>query len=291
MSNQDDAWLRHQQMRWLHPNGYRWVRPDVVRFLAPGVDPMQAFPAFAFKYSPSQRRVPAGNPDGGQWTGDWNESSSVSNGAPMGDGPGPLGLSEYPGLFAIAAQRPIQTGVLLAGDLPAGSDPGPGIPTEQPPEIPKERPSESAERTKYFRAAADWLARNAGVAGALYEGTMRSVEWLRDWNDVVLAARDGPKSLQDLMDGVGQVRPGYDVHHINEVTAAKLDGYSWEQINAPSNLVSIPRLKHYQITGWYSVRNVEFNGLSPREFLRGQDWETRREVGLGALRRFGVLQR
>jgi hypothetical protein len=119
---------------------------------------------------------------------------------------------------------------------------------------------------------------------------MRTVEWLRDWHDVVLAARDGPKPLQELMDGVGQTRPGYDVHHINEKKAALLDGYSLAQINDPSNLVSIPRLKHYQITGWYSAPSVEFKGKSPREFLRGKSWKMRREVGLRALRKFGVLQ-
>ncbi|QDL96765.1 zinc carboxypeptidase [Rhodopseudomonas palustris] len=296
MSGQDDAWLRHQQKRWLNPNGDRWVRQDVSRFLARDMDPVQAFPALAFKYSPNQPRVPAGNPDGGQWTrdgGGWrspSELGNIRNAARVGGVAGPEASREYPGLFGIAAQRRIRTGVLLAGDLPVGSDPDPGTPTEQPPEIPQTKPSRSAERTTYFRAAADWLARNAGLAGALYEGSMRSVEWLRDWNDVILAARDTPKPLQELMNGVGQARPGYDVHHINEVTAAKLDGYSWAQINDPSNLVSIPRLKHYQITGWYSARSTEFDGLSPRKFLRGKDWETRRKVGLRALRMFGVLE-
>ncbi|MGP9811889.1 hypothetical protein ACTZWT_10295 [Rhodopseudomonas sp. NSM] len=193
-------------------------------------------------------------------------------------------------LFSIVSKEPDRSGVRLAGDLPEGSDPAPGVPGNEPPEIPQKKPAYSADRTRYFRAAADWLARSSGLPGLLYEGSMRSVEWLRDWHDVISAARDGPKPLREFMDGVGQARPGYDVHHINEVKAAKLDGYSLLVINDPSNLVSIPRLKNYQITVWYSAPSVEFDGLSPGEFLRGKSWETRREVGLRALRKFGVLE-
>jgi hypothetical protein len=68
MPSYHDAWLRHQQSRWLRPDGDRWVRPDAARFLAPGADVTKAFPVLARKYSPDQPRVPAGNPDGGQWT-------------------------------------------------------------------------------------------------------------------------------------------------------------------------------------------------------------------------------
>ncbi|WP_319796870.1 hypothetical protein [Nitrobacter sp.] len=68
MPSHHDAWLRHQQSRWLRPDAARWVRPDVAWFLPPGADVAKAFPALARKYSPDQPRVPAGNPDGGQWT-------------------------------------------------------------------------------------------------------------------------------------------------------------------------------------------------------------------------------
>ncbi|WP_244431974.1 hypothetical protein [Rhodopseudomonas sp. B29] len=298
----DDAWLRYQQARWLAPNGERWVRPDAARFLSPGSDLVAIYPALALKYNPNQPRVPAGHSDGGQWT------SGTSSFATSGDRPAvpsasiseatrPMGnvaianvARESTDLFSIAPKEPDRSGVRLAGDLPEGADPTPGEPGNEPPPIPQNKPSRSADRTRYFRAAADWLARNAGLPGLLYEGSMRTVDWLRDWHDVVLAARDGPKPLQELMNGVSLARPGYDVHHINEVAAALLDGYSLSQMNDPSNLVSIPRLKHYQITGWYSAPSVEFKGLSPREFLRGKSWEARREVDLRALRKFGALQ-
>jgi hypothetical protein len=54
--------------RWMRPDAERWIRPDVARFLAPGTDPATIFPALDRKYSPNQPRVPAGDPDGGQWT-------------------------------------------------------------------------------------------------------------------------------------------------------------------------------------------------------------------------------
>jgi hypothetical protein len=67
-------------------------------------------------------------------------------------------------------------------------------------------------------------------------------------------------------------------------------GFSRSQIDDPSNLVSIPRLKHYQITGWYSAKSDAFGGLSPREYLSDKRWEERRRVGLDALVKFGILK-
>jgi len=48
---------------------------------------------------------------------------------------------------------------------------------------------------------------------------------------------------------------GYDVHHIVEQTAAERDGFSRREIDAPGNLVSIPRMKHWEINGWYARPN------------------------------------
>jgi hypothetical protein len=61
-------------------------------------------------------------------------------------------------------------------------------------------------------------------------------------------------------------------------------------IDAPDNLVRIPTLKHWLITGRYQTPNPEFDWLSPREYLRGNGWEVRVRVGKRALIDFGVLQ-
>ena len=141
-----------------------------------------------------------------------------------------------------------------------------------------------------MRAAANWLARNAGIAGDLFTGAMNNVEWLNDRQDLIQAARDEPRTLEDLQARVGLGQPGYDDHHIVEQTWAEYFGFTRSQIDDPSNLASIPRLTHYQITGWYMTPNPDYGGLSPREYLRDKDWETRRQVGLDALKRFKVLQ-
>lgn len=59
------------------------------------------------------------------------------------------GIDEGLGLFQITPATPDRSGVRLAGDPPEGL----GIPSEQPPEIPKEEPKTSMERTMFFRAA------------------------------------------------------------------------------------------------------------------------------------------
>ena len=68
MTNHAGAFETAERARWMRPDAARWIRPDAARFLKPGTDPCNVYPALARKYSPDQPRVPAGNPDGGQWT-------------------------------------------------------------------------------------------------------------------------------------------------------------------------------------------------------------------------------
>lgn len=48
----------------------RWCGKDVVRYDRPEAITTKAASTYAHKYDPDQPRVPAGNPDGGQWTGE-----------------------------------------------------------------------------------------------------------------------------------------------------------------------------------------------------------------------------
>jgi hypothetical protein len=89
---------------------------------------------------------------------------------------------------------------------------------------------------------------------------------------------------------VRQGRPGYEDHHIIEKTAGQRWGLSRSEINDKANVVSIPQLKHYQITGWYMKPSVRFGGKSPREYLADKAPEVRRQVGLNALIDFEVLK-
>ncbi|MGB6175504.1 MAG: hypothetical protein WBF43_03990, partial [Methylocella sp.] len=81
------------------------------------------------------------------------------------------------------------------------------------------------------------------------------------------------------------------VHHIVEKTPARNDKKIPDAlIDGPDNLVRVPRLKHWEITGWFMSPNERYNDLSPREYLRGKSREERRKVGLKALIEAGVLK-
>lgn len=57
-----NAFALQQRARRMRPDACRWLRPDATRWQRP-VHPDEA------KYNPNKPRVPAGDPDGGQWTG------------------------------------------------------------------------------------------------------------------------------------------------------------------------------------------------------------------------------
>lgn len=67
MARFQDAWLTHQQKRFMRPDAERYVRPDVFRWSPRGGTDVGASER---KFDPDQPRVPAGSPEGGQWTAD-----------------------------------------------------------------------------------------------------------------------------------------------------------------------------------------------------------------------------
>jgi hypothetical protein len=166
--------------------------------------------------------------------------------------------------------------ILLAGE----------IPTSDPPEVPKERPTTSEGRTEIVKNVARWLGRFGGplakVAGAAY--------WLYQYDAQITASLDPPKSLDELQRAVASPKAGYEIHHIVEQTPAEQHGYRRSLIDGPDNLVRIPTLKHREITGWYQTINDDYGDLSPRDYLRGKTWEERTKVGLKALIDVGVLK-
>jgi hypothetical protein len=90
---------------------------------------------------------------------------------------------------------------------------------------------------------------------------------------------------------VSTPKPGYDIHHIVEKASAEQGRFPKFMINALENLVRIPRFKHWEITGWYMKSNEYYGGRSPRDYLRGKDWDERWRIGVEALIRHGVLKR
>jgi hypothetical protein len=89
---------------------------------------------------------------------------------------------------------------------------------------------------------------------------------------------------------LSELKLRYDIHHIVEQSSARADGFPASKIDAPENLVRIPRTKHWDINAYYQQSNADFGDASPRDYLRLKDWDERERLGLDALRRFGVLK-
>jgi len=213
-------------------------------------------------------RVPAGSPGGGQFQGGRGGGGSEGRGVVEG--------------------RSAASGIGHNGGPPLGP----------PPEIPPVPPAETKLRNAFAKTAARWLARAmAGAgdaarrAGAYLEVLAAAAEtgWLYDKLPSINAYLDAPKSLEELQRDVGKPEKGYEVHHIVEQTPAARGGHAQEDIDGPDNLVRIPTLKHWEITGLYMRKNPYFENLSPREYLKGKSWQEMREVALLALRKFGVM--
>jgi len=96
--------------------------------------------------------------------------------------------------------------------------------------------------------------------------------------------------LEQLQRDATMPMRGYNIHHNVEQTPARQDHFSRKQIDAPDNLLRIPQLKHWEVTGWFARRNPIYNDMSPRDYLRGKSWNERANVGWDALIKHGVLK-
>lgn len=158
-----------------------------------------------------------------------------------------------------------------------------GNPAQPPPQIPKQRPPTRQIRMQFLIQLADWVRKNPDVI-------LEAANWVVELLPTIKSSFDSPRTLRELQDAVANPRPGYDIHHIVEQTSAEQDGFSRAVIDAPENLVRIPRWRHWQINGWYMTKNKDYDGLSPRDYLRGKGWDERRRLGLDALVQHGVLK-
>ena len=261
-------------------------------------------------FDPNQPRVPAGHSDGGHWTSsggggddrtvmsdatpdnDWKPGAQYANGPRRGSVLVRIGRQwvEVEGGQAarlVEAQARAQAATARVRELDPNWRPRPSANRyesveglirayeaeaqqaqarvrelerlELPPTVPNNRP----------RSAGEWSRDDYLIEAYLDEPKTRSARWAR--------AASTPKR-------------GYDIHHIVEQTSAEQDGFPRSVIDGPDNLVRIPRLKHWEINGWYGRLNRDFGGRSPREYLRGKDWSERVRVGREALVQHKVLK-
>jgi hypothetical protein len=287
MTDLHDAWLAKHHARWLRPNArlymranahrflrpdpQRFLRPDWKRYVQPGFDPLFVHALLEGKanFDPNQPRVPKGNPDGGQWTDEG------------GDGEDGLSESDDDASTDISDARRQSPGI--------GHNEGPPL---EPPEVPQQRPPTTPEKNAFLKVAAYWLAKayRVGTPVGAFLSAMQAASWLDTDRAFIDAYQDPPKAMKELQEAASESKLGYHIHHIAEKASAREDGISEALINGADNLVRIPALKHWQITGWSMTPHERFGGLSPRQYLRGKDWEERQKVGREALIEFGILK-
>lgn len=203
-------------------------------------------------FRPDQPRVPRGNPDGGQWIDE--------GGAEEG--------------WLAALQRRLPEPLVLASD-------NSGL----PPKVPDEPPPTTRERNSFGVAVANFLY-HATPATSDHE----MLVWLYDQaNDRIVAYLEPTRALDELYAQGREPKAGYDLHQIVEQGPAR-GIFDDELIDSPDNVVLIPTYRHWEITAWYSRKNLKYGNMSPRDFLRTESWAYRRKFGLKVLRDFGVLK-
>jgi len=232
-----------------------------------------------YGYDPNEPRVPAGNREGGQWTkGDWGVGSNAAGAVLSDTGPD---NNWRPGA-QYAANEP-----------PPGIGHNQGPPLDDPPRIPSRVPFRARLINDFLKATAYWLATAIPDHPKVrrFRDALRATRWLVDnYLPYITSYFDPPKSWDELQQNALSQRPGYDIHHPIEQKAAQDAGFTDSVVDGPGNRLSVPTLKHWQITGWYMTRNRDFGGVSPRNYLRDKDWYERLRVGKMALIRFGVLK-
>jgi hypothetical protein len=228
-------------------------------------------------FDPDEPRIPKGEPGAGQWT---YEEGYAQPPAPGANAPG-----------------------AASSGGGAGPEPPAGAGGEEPPAIPPEPPATPQERNSFGRRAAEWLKRalaageKAGPPQArAFLRILRTTWWLGENLPRILSYLDEPKTLEELQNAVSNPRLGYQRHHIVEgqyrsgdllVNSKRFP----DRLETRENLVRIPYWKHVEISAWYSTPNrQEYGGLTPREFLRGKDWNEQYQLGIQKLKDFGVLK-
>lgn len=257
------------------------------------------------RYNPGEPRVPAGHGRiSGRWTsGNWG-SAANTNASPHRALPEQLVLSDA------TPDNPWKPGTQYAANEtpPPGIGHNQGPPLEDPPKIPEVPPPFNTRAFwRFVKVATQWLVRagwrpvlpialrmeleaTAGGRIGLFLATMEAAYWTYRAYPYIHSYFDPPKTLEDLR----HIGSGYDKHHIVERWSSK-DGISEAWIESPGNIVSIPKLKHWEINSWLDTETSEFRDqkgkeMTPRQYIRGKSWEERYEFGLDVLKRFGVLK-
>jgi hypothetical protein len=142
------------------------------------------------------------------------------------------------------------------------------------------------------QAVANLQAVTATSPPAVYQTVLRAL-------NEALAAQNPPKSLAQLQTPPTQHAAGYDAHHlvqqnpvnIEKAPIVRFERFGWNVIDAPSNIVWIPRVKHRLITDYYNMTDPsDSNGRHRRDVVSDMDYDEQYANALSTLTLFGVLQ-
>jgi len=130
-------WLAHQRQRFIRPDAVRYIRPDAGRYMRPDVhrwyrsDSAQDDAlSYLRKYRADQPRVPAGSPEGGQWTdGPLAGFTLVTAGMPKIPRQRPPDSSERTATYKIVGRWIAENGSVILETIAKTSWLYPAIPT------------------------------------------------------------------------------------------------------------------------------------------------------------------
>lgn len=267
------AWLEHQRKRFTRPDGARYLRPQYAHLEANQADGRKANPVST---AASQDQ-------------EISKREFVELRALQTELKWQLALGRFSRKY-----RPDQPRndhgrwVYDGGRRKPAPNGGVRLYAAGMPRIPTGRPPDSRDRTAIAKSLVAW-AMAAGKGIATIDRAIKGT-WLEESLASVKSYFEQPRTLEELQENASTPQPGYDRHHIVEQTAAELFGYPRSKIDAPDNLVLIPRMRHWEINAWFQTENASYGDMTPRDYLVGKDWDERTRVGLEALRMFRVLK-
>ena len=96
----------------------------------------------------------------------------------------------------------------------------------------------------------------------------------------------GYSTFEAFKQAQGSAGEGMQWHHLVEQNQIQKSGFAAEDIHNTGNIVSIDAATHRQISGYYSSKQPFTNGMTVRNWLAGQDFNSQYEFGLKVLKIF-----
>ena len=101
----------------------------------------------------------------------------------------------------------------------------------------------------------------------------------------------GFDSFNDAKKFLGSRGEGNQWHHIVEQSQIQKSGFISQVIQNTDNLIAVDKVTHAKISGYYNTKSFDFTGgLSVRNWLAGQSYETQWNFGMNVLKQFGVTK-